>query len=280
MCVGVVGCCRCCPGGVLTAEGGPRHSWRRFPCASLAGRLALAPSVSLLPMASYQVVSPWWLSWMLRVAVGDVALPVVPSVMPVVRSLRALLWFTASLMLLILLVVGVGLCVGCQWLLLLLLVVLGAGRWVARLERLGCNLAVQRFLVLVCCWRGCLRRRAGCRGCWCCRRCPRWFRVFPLVRVLWCSVWVLAAVQAWVSQFLALGLGMAVWVLLDVGARHSWLRARWRSFASRAGVLGDAVGGGALRVSWCRGRGGGGRGGGVVGDGTSARRWWGWWWCG
>ena len=29
--VGVVGCCRCCPGGVLTAEGGPRHSWRRFP---------------------------------------------------------------------------------------------------------------------------------------------------------------------------------------------------------------------------------------------------------
>ena len=41
MCVGVVGCCRCCPGGVLTAEGGgPRHSWRRFPCASLAGGLA------------------------------------------------------------------------------------------------------------------------------------------------------------------------------------------------------------------------------------------------
>ena len=114
MCVGVVGCCRCCPGGVLTAEGGPCHSWRRFPCASLAGGLALAPSVSLLPMASYRVVSPWWLSWMLRVAVGEVPLPVVPSVMPVVRSLRALLWFTASLMLLMLLVVGVGLCVGCQ----------------------------------------------------------------------------------------------------------------------------------------------------------------------
>ena len=34
------------------------------------------------------------------------------SVIPVVRSLRALLWFTASLMLLMLLVVG--LCVGCQ----------------------------------------------------------------------------------------------------------------------------------------------------------------------
>ena len=37
------------------------------------------------------------------------------SVMPVVRLLRALLWFTVSLMLLMLLVVGVGLCVGAQW---------------------------------------------------------------------------------------------------------------------------------------------------------------------
>ena len=242
MCVGVVGCCRCCPGGVLTAEGGPRHSWRRFPCASLAGGLALAPSVSLLPIASYRDAG----CGMLRVAVGEVALPVVPSVMPVVRSLRALLWYTVSLMLLMLLVVGVGLCVGCQWLLLLLVVVLGAGRWVARLERLGCNLAAGWFLVLVRCWRRCLRRRAGCRGCWCCRRRPRWFRASPLVRVLWCSVWVLAAVQVWVSQFLALGLGVAVWVLLGVGVRHSWLRARWRSFASHAGVLGDAVGGVAL----------------------------------
>ena len=242
MCVGVVGCCRCCPGGVLTAEGGPRHSWRRFSCASLAGGLALAPSVSLLPMASYRDAG----CGMLQVAVGEVALPVVPSVMPVVRSLRALLWFTVPLMLLMLLVVGVGLCVGCQWLLLLLVVVLGAGRWVARLERLGCNLAAGWFLVLVRCWRGCLRRRAGCWGCWCCRRRPRWFRASPLVRVLWCSVWVLAAVQVWVSQFLALGLGVAVWVLLGVGVHHSWLRARWRSFASRAGALGDAVGGVAL----------------------------------
>ena len=39
----------------------------------------------------------------------------------------------------------------------------------------------------------------------------------------------------------------------------------WRLFASRAGVLGDAVGGGALGVTLYRGRGGGGRG--VVGDG-------------
>ena len=101
----------------------------------------------------------------------------------------------------------------------------------------------------------------------------RWFRVFPLVRVLWRSVWVLVAVQVWVSQFLALGLGVVGWVLLGVDADHSWLRARLRSFASRAGVLGDAVGGGALGVTWCRGCGGGGRG--VVGDGTLARRWWG-----
>ena len=36
------------------------------------------------------------------------------SGMPVVRSLRALLWFTATLMLLMLLVVCVGLCVGGQ----------------------------------------------------------------------------------------------------------------------------------------------------------------------
>ena len=85
--------------------------------------LALAPLASLLPMVSYRVVSPWWLSLTLRVAVGEVALSVVPSVMPVVRSLRALLRFTASLMLLMLLLVGVGLCVGCQW------PVFGAGRW-------------------------------------------------------------------------------------------------------------------------------------------------------
>ena len=110
-------------GGVLTVGAGPRHSWRRFPWALLAGVLALAPLVSLLPMVSYRVVSPWWLSLTLRVAVGEVALSVVPSVMPVVRSLRALLWFTASLMLLMLLVVGVGLCVGGQW------PVFGGGRW-------------------------------------------------------------------------------------------------------------------------------------------------------
>ena len=151
-------------GGDLATPGGGSHA-RRWLAGWLAGKAGL---VSLLPMASYRVGSPWWLSWMLRVAVGEVALPVVPSVMPVVRSLGALPWFTASLMSLMLLVAGVGLCVGCQWLLLLLVVVLGAGRCVARLERLGCYLAVGWFLVSVRCWRGCVRRRAGCRGCWCC----------------------------------------------------------------------------------------------------------------
>ena len=56
--------------------------------------------------ALYRVVSPWWLSLTLRIAVAEVAL----SVMPVAWPLRALLRFTASLMLLMLLVVGVGLC--------------------------------------------------------------------------------------------------------------------------------------------------------------------------
>ena len=49
------------------------------------------------------------------------------SVMPVVRSLRALLRFTTSLMLLMLLVVGVGLRAGGQWL------VFGGGRWLVPL---------------------------------------------------------------------------------------------------------------------------------------------------
>ena len=49
-------------GGVLTLGARPRHSWRKFPWALLAGVLALAPLVSSLPMVSYRVVSPWWLS--------------------------------------------------------------------------------------------------------------------------------------------------------------------------------------------------------------------------
>ena len=77
------------------------------------------PLVSLMPMvlqALYRVVSLWWLSLTLWVAVAEVALSMVLLVMPVARPLRALLWFTASLMLLMLLVVDVGPCVGDQWL--------------------------------------------------------------------------------------------------------------------------------------------------------------------
>ena len=99
-------------GDVLTAGVGPRHSRRRFPWASLAG--VLAPLVSLMSMVLYRVVSPWRLS-VFWVVVAEVALSMAVSVMPVVRWLRALLWFTASLMLRMLLVVGVGLCVGGQW---------------------------------------------------------------------------------------------------------------------------------------------------------------------
>ena len=51
--------------------------------------------------------------------------------------------------------------------------------------------------------------------------------MFSLVRVLWRSVWLLVVVLVWVSQLLVLGLGVAGWVLLGVGARHSWLRAWW-----------------------------------------------------
>ena len=94
-------------------------------------------------------MSPWWLSLTLRVAVTEVALSVVLSVMPVVRLLRALLWFTVSLMWLMLLVVGVGLFVGGQWL------VFGAGRRLDLLALTG---------------RVCSR--------WC------WPLVMPLVRVL------------------------------------------------------------------------------------------------
>ena len=47
------------------------------------------------------------------------------------------------------------------------------------------------------------------------------------MRVLLRPVWVLVAVLVWVLQLLVLGLGVVSWVLLCVGARHSWLRAWW-----------------------------------------------------
>ena len=134
-------------GGVLTVGVGPRHSWRRFPWASLAG--VLAPLVSLMLMVLYRVVSPWRLSLTLVVVAAEVALSVAVSVMPVVRSLQAFLWFTASLMLLMLLVVGVGQCVGGQW------PVLGGGRWLVSVTLSGrvcsrwCGLLVMLLVSMV-----------------------------------------------------------------------------------------------------------------------------------
>ena len=108
-------------GGVLTAGVGPRHSWWRYPWVSLAR--VLAPLVSLMPMVLYRAVSPWRLPLTLWFVGAEAALPVAVSVMSVVRSLWAPLWFTASRTLLTLLVVGVGLCVGGQRL------VFRGGRW-------------------------------------------------------------------------------------------------------------------------------------------------------
>ena len=59
-------------GDVLTVGVGPRHSWRRFPWASLAG--VLSPLVSLMLMVLYRPVLPWRLSLTLPVVVAEVAL--------------------------------------------------------------------------------------------------------------------------------------------------------------------------------------------------------------
>ena len=74
----------------------------------------LAPLVLLMPMVSYRAVLPWRLLLTLWFVGAEAVLPVSVSVMPVVRSLWASLWFSASRTLLMLVVVGVGLCVGGQ----------------------------------------------------------------------------------------------------------------------------------------------------------------------
>ena len=79
-------------------------------------------------MVLYRVVLPWRLSLTLWVVVAEVGLSVAVSMMPLVRSL---LWFTASLMLLMLLLVGVGLCVGGQW------PVFGGGCWLVSVALSG-----------------------------------------------------------------------------------------------------------------------------------------------
>ena len=114
----------------------------------VAGRVS-APLVSLMSMVLYRVVSPWRLPLTLWVVVAEVALSVAVSVMAVVRSLRALLWFMASLMLLMLLVVGVGLCVVGQW------PVFGGGRWLVSVALSGrvcsrwCGLLVMLLVKVV-----------------------------------------------------------------------------------------------------------------------------------
>ena len=139
--------------------------WQCWSC------LVSGPSlVSFMPMvlqALYQVVSPWWLLLSLRIAVAEVALLVVLLLMPVARPLWALPRFTASLLLLMLLVVGVGPCVGGQWL------VFGdglplfpGGRWLVPLALTG-------------------------------RVCSRWYGplVMPLVRVLQAMPRVMSSVR-------------------------------------------------------------------------------------
>ena len=107
-----------------------------------------------------------------------------------------------------------------------------------------------------------------------------------VARVWWCCCGVLCCLGGWwgplvdvdvaPGDFDALG-AMACGVVVSTLGWGPRGRRWWRLFASRGGVLGGVVDGGALGVTLCRGRGGGVRG--VVGDGTSVRRWWGWQWC-
>ena len=74
----------------------------------------LAPLVLLMPMVLYRAVLLWRLPLTLWFVGAEAVLPVSVSVMPVLRSLWASLWFSTSQTLLMLVVVGVGLCVGGQ----------------------------------------------------------------------------------------------------------------------------------------------------------------------
>ena len=72
------------------------------------------PRVGSLGVVDADGVVPGGVAVTLWFVVAEAALPVAVSVMSVMRSLWAPLWFTASQMLLMLLVVGVGPCVGGQ----------------------------------------------------------------------------------------------------------------------------------------------------------------------
>ena len=146
--------------------------------------------------------------------------------MPVVRSLRALLWFTASLMLLMLLMVGVGLFVGGQW------PVFGAGRWLVLVALSG-------------------------------RVCSRWrgLLVMLLVRVVqamprvasWARV-VLVAPVVWVLLVTAWWMAPCAWfggegVIVDGSGRVSWppLAGAWWFVGSPVVVALFSSGGGGCR---------------------------------
>ena len=211
-------------GGVVTVGVGPRHSWLRFPWASLA--CVLAPLVSLMSMALCRVVSPWRLSLTLWVVVAEVTLSGAGSVMPVVRSLWALLWFTASLMLLMLLVAAVGLCVGCQW------PVFGGVRWLISVALSGrvcsrwCGLLVMLLVKVV-------------------QAMPR---VVSWVRVVWVApvVWVPLVTAWWMAPCACFG-GEGV-VIDGSGRVHSPpLAGAWWFVGSTVVVALVSSGGGGCR---------------------------------
>ena len=141
------------------------------------GPLAVVDVDDVVPVgvALVAVVDLW-------VVVAEVALSVVLSVMPVVRSLRALLWFTAFMMLLMLLVVGVGLCVGGQW------PVFGGGRWLVSVALFG-------------------------------RKCSRWcgLLLMLLVRVVQAMPWVVSSVKVVLVPPVVWALLVTAWWIAPCG---------------------------------------------------------------
>ena len=178
--------------------------------------------------ALYRVVSLWWLLLTLRVAVAEVAL----SVALVARPLRALLRFTASLMLLMLLIVDVGPCVGGQWL------VFGGGlplfpgrRWLVPLALTG---------------RVCSR----CRWCG-----PL---MMPLVRVLQAMPRVMSSVRVvlvapvvWVPLVTVWRMGSCA-MLWWGGCCCGWFQASALVSSGRGFVVCWFTGCGGVGCLWCR----------------------------
>ena len=120
-----------------------------------------------------------------------------------------------------------------------------------------------------------------------------------VVRVWWCCCGVLCCLGGWWGPLVDVDVApgdfdevgaMACGVVVSTLGWGPGGRRRWRLFASRGGVLGGVVDGGALGVTLCRGVRGGGvsRGGPVAcvlvfgGSGRAIRGWclaglWSWW---